>query len=57
MYDMEASNISRSEQLKQLSQHTCTYTLAREILRLREEVKSLQETVIKLTKDNNTKEV
>jgi hypothetical protein len=57
MYDMEATNISRSEQLKQLSQHTDTYTLARTILRLREEVKSLQETVIKLTKDNNTQEV
>lgn len=57
MYDMEASNISRSEQLKQLAMHTDTYTLARTILRLREEVKSLQETVIKLTKDNNTQEV
>jgi hypothetical protein len=57
MYDMEASNISRSEQLKQLAMETPTYTLARTILRLREEVKSLQETVIKLTKDNNTQEV
>ena len=57
MYDMEASNISRSEQLKQLAMETPMYTLAREILRLREEVKSLQETVIKLTKDNNTAEV
>lgn len=57
MYDMEATNISRSEQLKYLAMEVPTYTLAREILRLREEVKSLQETVIKLTKDNNTVEV
>lgn len=57
MYDMEPSNISRSEQLKQLSQHTDTYTLAQEILRLREEVKSLQETVIKLTREANTPKV
>jgi hypothetical protein len=53
MDDMEPSNISRSEQLKFLAMEVPTYTLAREILRLREEVKSLQETVIKLTKEKN----